>query len=114
MFKALCTRRNIRFKYDRYLHAGTQAAIYNVNRASSDSPVLSAWDFIREPDPEREQTQAIKATIRQTVGQMPSNVTRDKLLEVRARVIASLTAQGRTDAEELWCECWPTITPDKE
>ena len=92
------------------------AAVYNCNRASADSPMLTAFDFVREvKDAEsKAERQAIKRTITQAIGSMPSTTTKEQLQEVRSKCIASLTAQGRTDAEELFNECWPSLVPKKE
>jgi hypothetical protein len=109
MFTALCKRRNIRFKYERYANALTASAVYNCNRASADAPILTAFDFVKEDNPEREHTEEIKRLIKQVVVFMPPSTTREKFLEVKDRTIASLTAQGRADAAELWHECWPTL-----
>jgi hypothetical protein len=112
MFTALCKRRNVRLKHDRFANALTASAVYNVNRTTADSPVLTAFDFVRETANEaEEQTKAIKGTIRQIVGNMPSNLPREKFQAIRARTIESLTAQGRTDAESLFDEVWPGLKP---
>lgn len=105
MFHALCKRRNIHFKYNRLAHAMTASAIYNVNRASSESPVVQPFDFIREPDPELERRNDIKRVIKEAVGRAIIT-SPDKFQELRSRTIASLTAQGRKDAEQLFNECF--------
>ena len=111
MFQALCIRRNVRIRYERFANALTAASIYNVNRATDDTPVVTAFDFIREADPDREETQEIKRLIKTVVGGIPHGSPRSKYLEVRERTIASLKAQGRADAEELFDSCWPTLKP---
>ena len=113
MFSALCARRNIRFKHERYANAQTAAAVYNCNRASADSPMLTAFDFVRDEKEAaiRSERQNVKNIIKQVIGQMPSNTPKEKLQEVRSKCIASLTAQGRTDAEQLFNECWPSLKP---
>jgi hypothetical protein len=113
MFNALCARRNIHFKHDRFANALTAAAVYNVNRASADAPVISAFDFIRdEKDSEaKAETQKIKAVIQQVVGLLPHDTPKEKLHEVRRKTIASLKAQGRQDAEQLFDSCWPSLRP---
>jgi len=68
MFQALCIRRNVRIRYERFANALTAASIYNVNRATEDTPIVSAFDFIREADPDREHTQEIKRLIKTVVG----------------------------------------------
>jgi hypothetical protein len=109
MFTALCKRRNIHFKYERYANAITASAVYNCNRSSADAQILTAYDFVKEDSPEREQTEKIKRLIKEVVGHMPADTTRERLLEVKGRSIASLNEQGRTDAAELWQECWPNL-----
>lgn len=109
MFQALCKRRNLRFKMDRYANGLTAAAIYNVNRGSSDTPIIEPMDFVREPDPFREQTNAIRKTIKQVVGQLPVGTKPEQIAEIRTRVISSLLRQGRKDAEQLFDECWPSL-----
>jgi hypothetical protein len=113
MFQALCRRRNIRLKHERFANALTASAVYNVNRASSDSPIMTAFDFVRDEKSSRARAErlAIKAQIAQSVGTMPTDTPREKFMEIRQRVIASLTAKGRADAEELWKEVWPTLVP---
>jgi hypothetical protein len=113
MFQALCIRRNVGIRYERFANALTASAVYNVNRTSDESPVVSAFDFVREADPEREQTQQIKRLIKNVVGNIPAGTTREKLLEVRERTIASLKSQGRADAESIFDECWPSLKGNK-
>ncbi|MGA9135549.1 MAG: hypothetical protein WB384_26360, partial [Candidatus Sulfotelmatobacter sp.] len=40
MFQALCKRRNIRIKYERYANAQTAAAVYNTARTKADDPMV--------------------------------------------------------------------------
>jgi hypothetical protein len=94
---------------DRYAAAIVASAIYNVNRSSADSPLIEPIDFVRVSDPQREQTTEIKRVLKSVIGQMPTGTSRDKYLEVKERVIASLTAQGRKDARELFDEAWPSL-----
>jgi hypothetical protein len=108
-FRALCKRRNIRFKMDRYAAAISASAIYNVNRANTDTPLIEPMDFVREPDPYRENTLEIKRLIKQVIGQLPAGTAAEKLQVVRTRTIASLLSQGRQDAEALFNECWPNL-----
>jgi hypothetical protein len=75
MFTALCRRRNIHFKYERYANAITASAVYNCNRASADAPILTAFDFVKEVDPEREQTEKIRRLIKEVVAHMPNSTT---------------------------------------
>lgn len=110
-FQALCRRRNIRFKHERFAHALTASAVYNVNRASADSPMVTPFDFVCEKDPSAEQTKEIRQLIKQVIGSLPPGTPRDKYLEIRTRTIASLETQGRKDATQLFDECWPSLTP---
>jgi hypothetical protein len=115
MFLALCKRRNIKMKHARFANALTAAAVYNVNRAA-DSPMVTAYDFVRdEKDSEaREQTQLLKRQILDAVSRMPANTTREKFMRMRENLIAELVKLGRTDAEKLWAECWPSLVPEGE
>jgi hypothetical protein len=110
-FQALCKRRNIRFKYERFTAAIVASAIYNVNRPSADAPLVQPFDFIREADPELEQTNNIKQMIKQAVGNLPEGTSTEQYQEVRVRTIASLESQGRKDATQLFDECWPSLKP---
>jgi hypothetical protein len=114
MFYALCKRRNIHFKYNRLAHALTASAIYNVNRASSDAPLVQPFDFIREYDPKQEQTNEIKKVIKEVVGSLPAGTPLTKYVEIRSKTIQSLQQQGRKDAEQLFNECWPHLKPVQE
>jgi len=113
MFNALCERRNIRFKHDRYAAGMVAASVYNCARASKDAPLITAFDFVRsaEDAEARAEIDKIKALIKKVVGAMPSDTPMAKLQDVRNRTIASLKAQGRQDAEQLFSECWPSLTP---
>jgi hypothetical protein len=113
-FQALCRRRNIRFKHERFAHAIVASAVYNVNRAASDAPLIQPIDFVRDVDPEVEHTKEIKQTIKQVVGSAPQGTTFEKYQEIRSRTISSLEAQGRKDATQLFDECWPSLKPQKE
>ncbi len=115
-FQALCKRRNLKFKMDRYAAAIPASAIYNVNRASTDAPLIEPMDFVREPDPYREQSSEIKKAIRHSLRQllaMPCKgqrpVSLEQLQDVRTRFINNLKAQGRDDAEALFDECMPSL-----
>jgi hypothetical protein len=113
MFNALCVRRNLKFKYDRFANALTASAVYNVNRTTNESPFITAFDFVRDEKQTavKEERNKIIGTIKQVVGMMPSDTPREKFLAVRERVVNSLKSQGRVDAEELWAECWPSLVP---
>jgi hypothetical protein len=114
VFQALCKRRNIRIKYERYAHAITASAVYNVNRHSADDPVISAFDFIRDEQSavKQEKLRQAKQYIKQAIGNLPMTTSREKLLETRLKVIEDLRASGHADAEQLFTECWPSLTPD--
>ena len=116
MFAALCKRRNVAIKYDRFANALTAAAVYNVNRSTDDSPIITAFDFIRDADSahQREELERIKSAIRQSIGIHPAGTPREKFLEIRQRTIDLLKSQGRQDAEALFDECWPSLKPNKE
>ena len=113
MFQGLCKRRNIRFKYERFAHAQTTAAIYNVNRASSDSRMVTAFDFVRsdKSSEAKAETEAIKNNIRTCITSLPINTSKEKFQEVRTRTIDDLTAHGRLDAESLFDSVFPNLKP---
>jgi hypothetical protein len=113
MFRALCNRRNIRLKHERFANAQTAAAVYNVGRTSAEMPMLTGFDFVRDEEASKKRSEvlAIKASIKQSVGRMPVDTPRAAFLTMRTRMIDFLTAQGRTDAKELWAECWPELVP---
>lgn len=114
MFTALCKRRNIKMKHERFANGLTAAAVYNVSRTRPESETVTAYDFIRdEKDSEaRAQRQTLKRQIKEAVGRLPLNATRAQCLKVRESIIAGMVALGRTDAAELWSECWPDLMPD--
>ena len=109
-FRALCQRRNIRIKYERYSNAITAAAVYNVNRHEVDDPVVSAFDFVRdERDSEkREKLLKAKRFVRQALA-LPFGTTREKFLEVRGKVINDLKASGYDEAEQIVNGCYPSL-----
>jgi hypothetical protein len=113
MFRALCDRRNVRLKHERFANALTASAVYNVNRPSADEPMVSAYDFVRDgkDSQEHHERQTLKRQIKHAVMSMPQATPRAKFLKMRTNIIAQLTSQGRTDAAELWAECWPTLVP---
>ena len=73
MSNALCARRNIHFKYDRFAAGIVASAVYNVNRASADSPMITAFDFVRDEKDAaaRAEVQNIKGVIKHVIGQLP-------------------------------------------
>ena len=115
-FLELCKRRNVAIKYDRYANALSASAIYNVNRASTDDPVVTAFDFVRDEKAaaKREKVRQAKRFITQAIGTMPFGTPREKFLDIRRKVIGDLTASGHGNAEALFDECWPTLKPTKE
>jgi hypothetical protein len=112
MIQALCKRRNIRIKYERYAHGITASLIYNTNRGKDD-PAVVPYDFIRDDNSRRKKEELLKAKafIKKTIGGLPFMTPMEKLQEVRLKVIADVRASGRDDAEELVNECWPSLTP---
>jgi hypothetical protein len=113
MLQALCKRRNIRIRYERYANAETAAAVYNVNRTSEETPVLTAFDFVRskESADELNRVREIRKLIQRTFGCLPAGLGRPKILAMRADLIERLKAQGQTDAEEIFNDCWPSLKP---
>lgn len=113
MFNTLCARRNLKFKCDRYTAGMVASAVYNTNRSSADIPMMTAFDFIRDERSSAElaEKQRITSVIKQVIGQLPSNTSPEKIQTIRAKTIASLKAQGRTDAEQLFNDSWPSLKP---
>ena len=111
-FRALCERRNIRLKYERFANAQTAAAVYNTARPSEEVPVISAFDFVREPEyaAERNRIREVRKVIMQAFGNLPA-MDRKKVLELRAKMIAQLQAKGQDDAEQIFDDCWPSLKP---
>ena len=87
MFAALCKRRNIRLKHERFANALTASAVYNVHRAGADVPMVTAYDFVRDAKQSEahEQTQLLKRQIQEAVTRMPANTPREKFMKVRAK-----------------------------
>jgi hypothetical protein len=116
MFLALCKRRNIAIKYDRFASALTASAVYNVNRHSTEDPVVQPFDFIRDEQQAAEQAELMKIRkfIQGAIGRVPFDTPREKLLEIRAKAIEQLKQQGRDDAEDLFNDVWPSLTPKEK
>jgi len=112
-FQALCKRRNIRIKYERYANALTTAAVYNSRRTKVDDPIVEAMDFVRDEKQalERESLRKARGYAQRAVGSLPMGTPLEKVLEVRRKAIADLKASGRKDAEEIMNEMWPTLKP---
>lgn len=113
MFGALCKRRNIRLKHERFANALTASAVYNVHRSGKDDPMVTAFDFVRDAKQSEahSQTQLLRRQIKDAVGRLPSDTPRAKCLQIRENIITELVALGRADASELWAECWPDLVP---
>lgn len=115
MFQALCKRRNVAIRYQRYASAMTAAAVYNVNRGADD-PAVSAFDFVRsEKSAIRiERKRHAEQYIKQLIGTMPQSSTPAQFQDARRFGISYLVTQGFTGAEELFNECWPSLKPVEE
>jgi len=116
MFLALCKRRNVRIRYERYAHGQTAAAVYNTNRSSDDQPVIQAMDFARtqEQVEAKERKLAVLQFITNSIRGVPKDAPRRKFLEVRRNVIKKLADQGCVNAEQLFDEKWPSLKPTKD
>jgi hypothetical protein len=116
MFQALCKRRNIGIRYERYANALTAAAVYNSVRSSEDSPLICAFDFIRnEKDSAKlEKVREGKKFITKVIGQMPMTTPRSTFLDVRRKAIIDLAASGHETPEALFDSVWPSLKPTEE
>lgn len=116
MFQALCHRRNIRIKYERFANAQTAAAVYNTARTSEDQPVVTAFDFVRdeEQSARRERNLQARRFIRSVVMSTPMNAGRNKFLEARANAIKKLKEGGFAEAEQVFNEMFPNLIPTEE
>jgi hypothetical protein len=108
MFRALCQRKRIRYRYERLAHAITAAAVYNVNR-TKDTPVFQPVDFVVGKTRAQEELEEIKKIIRTAISAVPATATREMLLKTKANIIKSLNDRGRTDSEKVFDECWPSL-----
>jgi hypothetical protein len=115
-FRALCKRRNVRIRYERYAHALTASAVYNVNRHSADDPIISAFDFVRDEEASEKREHLLKAKrfVKKVIGGMPIMTPMEKLLEKRLAVIADLKASGYKDGEAIFDECFPHLKPKED
>lgn len=115
-FKELAKRRNIGIRYDRYANALTASAVYNTNRSSEESPILTAFDFIRDEEQaaKLEKLREAKRFIKTAIGQMPMTTPRAKFLEIRRKSIADLTASGYSNAVDIFDSVWPSLKPTTE
>jgi hypothetical protein len=116
MLQALCKRRNIRIKHERYANALTASAVYNTARHSADDPTVTAFDFIRDEASaqRKEKRRQANAYIKKAIGDLPMGTSRKKYLEVRGKAIADVKAFGYADAEALMNECWPSLQPTED
>lgn len=116
MFQALCKRRNIGIRYDRYANALTASAVYNTNRSSEESPILTAFDFIRDEEQAArlEKLREAKRFVKTAIGQMPMTTPRAKFIEIRRKAITDLTASGYDNAEAIFDSVWPSLKPTAE
>jgi hypothetical protein len=115
-FQELAKRRNIGIRYDRYANALTASAVYNVNRSSEESPILTAFDFIRDEQQaaKLEKLREAKRFVKTAIGQMPMTTPRAKFLEIRCKAITDLTASGYSNAENIFDSVWPSLKPAAE
>jgi len=105
----------VRIRYDRYANAITASAVYNVNRHSSDDPMISAFDFVRDEESakRKEKLREAKKYIQKVIGNMPMTTPIERLHEVRTKAISDLKASGYTNAEELFNQMWPHLKPEE-
>jgi hypothetical protein len=115
-YKELAKRRNVAIKYDRYANALTASAVYNTNCTTEDSPVIAAFDFIRDgaESAKREKLREAKRYIQQVIGGLPMTTPRSKFLDVRRKAIADLAASGHNNAEAIFDSVWPHLKPTEE
>ena len=116
MFQALCKRRNVGIRYERYANALTASAVYNSARSSEDSPLICAFDFIRnEKDSAKlEKLREGKKFCKKVIGQLPMTTPRSKFLDVRRKAIIDLAASGYETPEALFDSVWPSLKPTEE
>ena len=113
MFQALCRRRNVAIKYDRFAHALTASAVYNTSRTKVEDPIVRPFDFVMDDDEatKRAERKKFKQFVQKAIGQLPFNTPLEKLQEKRLRVIADLQASKCANAEELFDSIWPHLKP---
>lgn len=112
MFQALCKRRNISIKYDRYANAITASAVYNTSRAKAEDPVIHPFDFVMDEEQaeQKERNRQYRQYINKTIGAaVKAGASREKLIEIRAKAIKDLEKAGRMNAEELFDTLWPSL-----
>jgi hypothetical protein len=110
MFSALCKRRNVQIKYDRFANAQTAAAVYNTNRSKADDPIIQPFDFIRDAESakKKERLDVAKRHCRKVLN-VPPKTSREKIMEIRGKAIKDLEAEGYSDAESIFDSCWPHL-----
>ena len=115
MLQALCKRRNIGIKYDRFANAMTAAAVYNVNRGKADDPIWQPFDFIRDEESaqKKERLDTAKHFCRKVLN-VPATTSREKIMEIRQKAIRDLIASGYENAEDIFDSCWPHLRQKKE
>jgi hypothetical protein len=111
-FQALCKRRNIRIRYERYAHSITASVVANVNRGQDDA-VIHPFDFVRDDESARKKEERNKAKryAKKVIGNLPPTTPQEKMQEIRTKAIADLKASGHSDAEEIFDSCWPSLKP---
>lgn len=116
MFIELSKRRNVRIKHLRYANSITAAAMYNTHRGDSDTPVIHAFDFVREEKDANRLAKLgeAKRFVRQSIGQLPMDTPRAKYLSIRLKTIADLAKNGYLNADEIFDEVWPSLKPTAE
>ena len=113
MFLALCKRRNVHIRYQRFANAMTASAVYNVNRSSAEDPVIRPFDFVmdEEQSERRERQMYVRRVVRDSVRSVNMGASREKYLQVRKTVIEKLNAAGYPEAEQVFDEMWPHLKP---
>lgn len=115
MLQALCRQRNIRIKYERYAHALTASAVYNVN-LPQEAARVRPFDFVmseEQADKRDTKLNALRYITEQIAG-IPIKQPRSKFLQVRRRVIDTLLANGIAEAEQMFDGKWPSLKPKED
>jgi hypothetical protein len=115
MLQALCKQRNIRIKYERYAHAMTTSAVYNVNR-NPDSPLIRPFDFVMTEEQADKRDTKLNALrlITEQIAAIPAKQPRSMFMQVRRRVIDTLLANNIENAEQMFDEKWPSLKPKED
>ena len=115
MFQALCKRRNVRIKYERFANAQTAAAVYNAHRTKDEQPTVSAFDFVRDEESARKKEHLDRAKRHCKKVMNAPKATREQIMEIRRKAIEDLKASGYENADDIMNECWPSLKPkDKQ